>query len=491
VEGIIRRFARRESELFGEVLAPTIGTAVKKAVVDAIAAMMQKFNEALERSLSFRSIGWRLEARRTGKAFAEVVFLHTMAFHVEEAFLIHPASGLLLAHVTDPRLGVGDPDQVVAMLEAIDSFVRDAFRASSPDDHLSQIQFSDRVVWVDRSDALAVAALVRGTAPREFGALLRETRERLAITHGVDLAHFTSDVTPFAAARPELEQTLRSERHPVPARAHYWLAAVGVIALCAFAALGVSSARHQSIVHASARALAATPGFVVTSSSWSGRAVHIEGLRDPLADDPHDVLAQHDIPVARDALRLQPFYSLDPTIVLRRAQHELHPPPQVTLSLHDDVLRAAGLAPRAWIDDARARSTAIAGVESVDTRELRSAEDVYAFGEAIGAFESIELRFAPGSSHVDATAIAGAADAALRVVDAGARARLPACAVVTGFADAYGEPADNMRLSEARAHEVASQLGARGVPSAQLRAVAGGTAEARRVTFRVVEECPP
>src|SRR5690606_9140246 len=48
----VRVVARREPQLFGEILAPTIGAAVRRAVAEALAAMLQRFDEALERSLS-------------------------------------------------------------------------------------------------------------------------------------------------------------------------------------------------------------------------------------------------------------------------------------------------------------------------------------------------------------------------------------------------------------------------------------------------------
>src|SRR5262245_34594121 len=69
VTGVVRTVARRESALFGEILSPTIGAAVRKAVTDAILAMLERFNETLERSVSLRGMKWRLEARRTARPF--------------------------------------------------------------------------------------------------------------------------------------------------------------------------------------------------------------------------------------------------------------------------------------------------------------------------------------------------------------------------------------------------------------------------------------
>ena len=62
--------------------------------------MLESLNTTLEHSLSWRSLRWRLDARRTGKSFAEIVLLNTLVYRVEQVFLIHRPSGLLLQHLT-------------------------------------------------------------------------------------------------------------------------------------------------------------------------------------------------------------------------------------------------------------------------------------------------------------------------------------------------------------------------------------------------------
>ena len=60
---------------------------------------MQSFNHALEHSMSWRGLKWRMEAWRTGRSFAEVVLCHTLVFRVEQVFLIHQPTGLLIQHI--------------------------------------------------------------------------------------------------------------------------------------------------------------------------------------------------------------------------------------------------------------------------------------------------------------------------------------------------------------------------------------------------------
>ena len=85
-------------------------------------------NQTLGRSFSAQGLKWRLEAWRTGKALREVVLLRTLVYRVEQVFLIHRETGLLLQHVSaGPRRASQDADMVSGMLTAIRDFVQDSF----------------------------------------------------------------------------------------------------------------------------------------------------------------------------------------------------------------------------------------------------------------------------------------------------------------------------------------------------------------------------
>jgi OOP family OmpA-OmpF porin len=89
--------------------------------------MLASLSQALAVSVSFRGLKWRLEALMTGVPFAEVVLRHTLRYRVEQVFLIHRQTGLLLQHVTAESMLVPGAEMVAAMLSAIRDFVRDSF----------------------------------------------------------------------------------------------------------------------------------------------------------------------------------------------------------------------------------------------------------------------------------------------------------------------------------------------------------------------------
>ena len=55
-----------------------------------------------------RSLKWRFEAWRTGRPFAEIVLLKTLVYRVDQVFLIHKETGLLLQHVVADEVRAKD-----------------------------------------------------------------------------------------------------------------------------------------------------------------------------------------------------------------------------------------------------------------------------------------------------------------------------------------------------------------------------------------------
>ncbi len=396
----IRLMASRESQWFGEILAPTIGSAVRKAVADAFAALMQRFNEALERSMSLRSLQWRLEARRTGTSFAEVVLLRTLVYRVEQVFLIHSESGLVLQHVVAEGARSADPDQVASMLSAIDSFGREAFEPTLPSAYLHEFRLGDVTVWTDKGALATVAMVVRGVAPRALLSMLVETRERILVQQHANLANFVADVTPFVAARPVLEECLQEQRTKAASRAPAFLAVLAAIIVAALAALLVSGhVRHEAQerrLAAHRQTLEAEPGIVVTSASRHGNHFRLSGFRDPAAASAAEIRTRLGDP--RVDLELVPFYSLDPRIIEERFRRSSAAPSSVAIDVSGGTLRLSGEARRGWIEQALVLARVTPGIERVESNVTDTSPGELA--EVIHSLEAAEVRFAPRSSRL-------------------------------------------------------------------------------------------
>src|ERR1700720_282821 len=130
IQDTLRESVRRDPHVLADALFPVMGPAIRKSIAETLRAMLESFNAALEHSLSWRGSQWRIEAFRTGKPFAEIVLMHSLLYRVEQVFLIHRETGLVLNHVVAPAVATQDPDMVAGMLSAIQQFVRDSFKSA-------------------------------------------------------------------------------------------------------------------------------------------------------------------------------------------------------------------------------------------------------------------------------------------------------------------------------------------------------------------------
>ncbi len=165
VENAIRSSVTSNPQFFADILYPVMGPAIRKSIAEALSAMIESFNYSLETTFSWKYVKWRWEAIRTGRTFSEVVMLHTLVYRVEQLFLLHRDSGLVLRHVFAPGVVVQDVDLVSGMLTAIRDFVQDSFGGGQ--DSLESLRVGDLGVWIEQAPHTVLAAVVRGNPPMD------------------------------------------------------------------------------------------------------------------------------------------------------------------------------------------------------------------------------------------------------------------------------------------------------------------------------------
>ena len=173
-EEAIKASIKKNRQIFVDVLFPVMGRAIRKAIGEAIRAMVQNFNQILEYSFSKQGLKWRFEALRTRKPLAEVILLHTLVYQVEQVFLIHKDTGLELHHVVSKSAVAQDPDLISGMLTAIKDFVQDSFGARKHE-ALETMRVGERSIWIEHGRQAILAAVIQGNPPVEFQSVLRES----------------------------------------------------------------------------------------------------------------------------------------------------------------------------------------------------------------------------------------------------------------------------------------------------------------------------
>jgi outer membrane protein OmpA-like peptidoglycan-associated protein len=482
VEEALRESVRKDPSVLAGALFPVMGPAIRKSIAESIRSMLESFNQTMDHSLSVQGVRWRLESLRTGRPFSEVVLLHSLVYRVEQVFLIHKATSLLLAHCVAPHVSTKDPSLVSGMLSAIQSYVRDSFKAPK-EDSLDSIQVGDLEVWVVSGPQAILAAVIRGHAPASYRATLEKTIEDIHRDFGRALEEFDGDSAAFAAVEQRLEALLESHYEPKKASKRWpyvaVVAAVAVIALVLAVISLAMSVYNGRKWNQFMETLRREPGIVVRSSGMDRGHHLVRLLHDPLAKDPSVVSGGEGIAPESVEFKLEPYYSFDDDIVQKRAIEMLVPPRDVSCTVKDGVLIATGRAPSEWVRTMKERAALVPGVKGVDDTHLESSEASET--QTLAAeLKSTVFTFPVGVAQVDADQegkFASAAQVINALIAKTSPLSQPVMVEVIGHTDTSGTEGLNMSLSQQRAEYVTRKLIEAGVARRNLAPRGVGTSE--------------
>jgi OOP family OmpA-OmpF porin len=464
VETALRESIRRNPREIATAIFPILGPAIRKAIAETMSALVRSINSAVEHSLSPRGIKWRIESWRTGVPYAQVVIKHALVYRVEQAFLIHAETGLLLAHATAPGLQVPDADLISGMLTAIQDFVRDSFR---PGEGATLRTFSvgDHTVQVEAGPLALLALVIRGQAPEEVLRKQQDTLETIHLQFASPLAEFSGDTAQFQSVHALLEECLETVVDTGSQRRGglLWLRWAIPVAIAA-AALIVLMGRANARFNRGVAALNKEPGLVVLNAKRSWRDWEISGLRDPHARAPRTVLSAAGLSPGTLRENWEPYLSLDSAVVAARARQQWALPNTATLVLASDTatvsgelpLRSLGLIQRGGlppgVTDVRVSSARIILPPHLDS--IRA------------ALMAARVLFAPGASASNAAERAHARALAdrFRLLDDSVRAHAGDLGItVIGRTDPTGTDRTNQSLAQWRVDHVTAIFAAAGV----------------------------
>lgn len=470
VEEAIRISVERDPRVLVDAVFPIIGPAIRKALSTTLSSMIESLNETLDRTFSLEGLRWRLESLRTGRSFGEVVLLRTLEYSVEEVFLVHAETGLLLQHVVDPTAQGQDAQTVSGMLSAIREFVSDSFRTEAGGS-LEGVKVGDLTVVVEAGPLAFLVGVVRGTVPGDLRPIFQRTIEDIHRDYSHWLERYAGDNSLFEVLGPNLEACLQKRYRPRK-KAGRKLAYVAATAAAILILIAAQAARTHQRWSNYVDTLEAEGGFIVLDEgrSWGG-SYHITGLRDPLAADPDGMLGGRGFEPEDVASTWHLYYSDAPDLVLARVQRLLDPPVGVELAFEAGTLRLAGEAPPAWVEQAARLAVLVPGVTESDHSQLNSGGGA-AMGELAAAIEGAGVRFDLGSAEVRAEHRQTLADVAAMIETLASQARAEGTELqlhVIGHTDASGDPEANVQIGQARARSVATALGGLGVDSALVR----------------------
>lgn len=374
VEICIQQAIKKDVRPFADALFPLIGPTIRRSINEMFKDIIQRINTMLEQSIfSRQGILWRLQAWRTGQSFAEIVLSHTLQYRIDQVFLIHRETGLLILHAHVEEVTLGDRDAVSAMFTAIQDFVRDSFSASK-EEELDSVEVGQYTVWIERSPYAILACVIRGGASRSFRTLMKEQLETIHDRYGPLLQQFDGDNTKLKYCQPLIDEMLRSELKS-EAQPRLMTPQLAVILGVLLVGLSLWAYQHFEYQHRFSKYLQTLhemPGIVVIGTVKQDGKLIVYGMRDPLAKDPEAVAQQFKL---NDIMFLgKPYQDLHPQMVEQRLRQWLKPPATVQMTLQGTLLRLKGHADQAWIDKVNDRVWKLAGVTDIDNKELVNTE---------------------------------------------------------------------------------------------------------------------
>jgi hypothetical protein len=330
LEEALQLSVQSNPRMLADALFPIFGKAIRKAIRSELDGMLQSLSLTLEQSLSWRSFEWRWEALRTGKPYAQIVVLRSLLYRVEQVFLIHRGSGLLLQHVAAPSAAglaeTKDPELVSGMLTAIQDFVHDSV-SGAESENLDTIRMGQVGVVLAYGPDAILAGFVRGVAPRKLRRVFQDTLDAIEQKKSEALHDFSGDTSPFDSCRPQLQACLLGQAAPAQKTSTSWTARAllfGVPALLVVALVGwwIYSAAIERRWADFAHRLESEPGIVVTHAEKRGSKFYFSGLRDPLAPRPATLLPTS-LASDKAEFHFEEYYSLVPRFAARRRLADL------------------------------------------------------------------------------------------------------------------------------------------------------------------------
>ncbi len=374
----IQQSISQDAKALADTLFPIMGPAIRRAINESIKEFLQSVNAAVEQSLSIKGMLWRFEALRTGQSFTDVLLQKTLVYRVEQVFLVHKESGLLIQHLSQDGVEVGDSDAVSAMLTAIQDFIRDSFTAEGD---LEKVELGNYTVWLEQGPYAVLACVVRGNASYKLRGVMKQSLETIHARYGRLLAHFEGDPAPLEPCHAILQKNLQMKELKQEASKKSRFFSLPLIAVTSLIVIGIFTwlflqIQHQRHLQHYIQTLRNTAGLMVINTKQDNGKLIVRGLRDPLATDPAEITAQFAL---QDKIVNEwgTYQDLAPQFVLQRAKQALNPPDSVNISLKNNKLYLTGEADNEWIEQAILKQGMLGGIQQVIMDELHNRQQYW------------------------------------------------------------------------------------------------------------------
>ena len=193
-----------ERDSMVDALYPVIGSTIAKYMAEAI----KTINEKVSNSLSFEGVGRKVRSQVQGVSEAELILRESIPFTVQAIFLIHKASGLVIAEAQHSGEYQLESEMVAGMLTAIRSFVNECIVQPGEISELNQVEYGDSKIMLEIAGYCYLAVVTKGETPPPFIKKMRETVSIIIINYGKSINQFNGNPRTISDDLQPLLETL-------------------------------------------------------------------------------------------------------------------------------------------------------------------------------------------------------------------------------------------------------------------------------------------
>lgn len=183
---------RESKDEVAEALYPAIGKSITRAVQEAIRDLARTIDTKMRQGLnSPKQLVQRLGMTLRGVDPQAAALRDLLPFEIQEIFLIHRDTGLLVHHLSNTNT-LTDADLISGMLTAIRAYVRDSF-GTNTDGSLDAISYGNLRIIIEEGSLVYVAVVLHGTEPAGYQTHMREHLSALHAQLGSELRSYAGD----------------------------------------------------------------------------------------------------------------------------------------------------------------------------------------------------------------------------------------------------------------------------------------------------------
>lgn len=510
---IQKSFKQQRKELI-DYIFPLVGDLVRKYVAASLREFIEKTNDIIESSLSFRGLKWRYQAWRSGMSYAKYVIAQTHIYKIHQVLLIHKETGILLHSASANSVDNENSELISSMLTAINDFVADSFSTHSggSEQELAEIKTKEFSLYLKQGPSALLVASVTGTISPSAKHQLQTSLEYIHKMYVDELHKFNGDTSTFSVVESTLQACLLEEQKSSQQK-NTWLAIVlfGVTGLF----LGWLSFLYwqaSNIVTTFENGLTGQNGITLTHAEVSDtRNVEITIMRDPASISIDDWMDKQSIDKDRIEVNEIPVISLASDVVTQKINNVLRQFPQIMYAkgrlsiqhgmesqLHtgDVILLESMLRNIPGVDSDKLLGD-ISHIQNIaSTNSIDSSAIQHLLGKLIGEISNIRIEFAVNQSDIpqfEAEKIKIISEKFNKIQIVAEQLNKKPLLLVLGTSDTQGTQDRNQMLSIERAENVKNRLVQHGVNASFLQTVAIGQVEtnglnsnARKAIFAIM-----